>query len=445
MRVDKERLSQPYLLTITEDDLKYIKAEKEKCWQSFKSEKTKLVEKNIPGFRVENAPRSLGEKKFELGQIYKELLNKILSQGLIESKLTIIAINSNRVTVGVNDGPIVVIAEVEIVPTVGLGQYKGLEIKYDSVEVTDPEVEASLQRLREGHGTKRKITDRAVQDKDTVSLEFVGKIDGHEFDGGSTKKADGKHNPWSLKIGSGQFIKGFEEQLMGMKIDEPRTIKITFPENYHKQEFRSKEATFEVTVKSITVEDLPLLNDEFAKKIGYQNLVEARGKLKEDLASNKRYQNEAIIENRIFSRLDEVCEVSAIPKKVLNEHLDVEFQRVLKQVNLDEKGYFERTRSTRDDFDHQYRPIVEKDFRIRYIMEAIGAKEKITMSDEEMTVLLDKEASRKQVSVKQLDHELIRKNGIIQKTLEFIKKEAKIRPSEPAVKPKVTELTLKEK
>lgn len=442
MQVVKELLPQPHLITIIENDLEYIKKEKEKLWREFRKKNAALIKKQISGFRPDSVPRSFGEKKFELGEIYKDLLNEILSKGLTESGLSIVAINSNRVEIGTNDGPIVLTIEVDLTPQVELGQYEGLSIKHNSVDVTEGEINAVLQRMRESKATEEQVTGRAIQDKDIVSIEFIGTIDGIEFEGGSTKKPDGTHNPWSLRIGSGQFIRGFEEQLIGANIGDNKKVTVTFPENYHKQEFRSKEAVFDVTIKGIMIKKLPELNDNFAKEVGYENLIDARNNLKEDLASNKQQQREAVIESQILSELDKNCKVSPIPRKILQEQLDLEFRKVLLNVKMDEKTYFEKTRSSRDDFDRQYKPIIEKDFRIRYILETIAIKENITASDIELRQELENQAKKRNVPIEQLNKEYIEKNLVVRKTLDFIKENTYVEKLE---EPKVTEMTLEEK
>lgn len=425
MQVNKEALPQPYLLTIVEDDLKYIKEEKEKCWHDFKKKQAALITKSVPGFRAESVPRSMGEKKFELGQIYESLLNSILNKGLLQCGLTVVSVLSNKVELGNNDGPIMIVTEVDLAPSVELGQYKDLSIQYEPVKIKDQEVEAVLQRIRESSAVEEKV-DRPVEVNDTVLVEFVGKIDGVEFEGGSTRKSDGTQNPLSLTIGSGKFVKGFEEQLIGVKIGEVRIVKIVFPENYHKQEYRSKEAVFEVTVKSITVKILPELNDDFAKKNGYANLIDAKDKLKEDLISNKKYQNEMIIEDKVLMELIKSCKVSPIPRKILQEQLDSEFYRLLNRMNLDEKTYFEKTRSNREAFDRQYKQMVERDVKVRYILETIASQENIDVVGDELQAILKSEAEKRKLAIEQLDANVIRKNNIVHKTLEFIKKSAKV-------------------
>ena len=444
MKVTSEVLSQSYAVTIVEDNLDYIKKSKEKLWSDFKKKNIKLIREKISGFRPENVPRSLGEGRFDFGQLYEKLLNEILTSGLKQTNLDVVSINKTDVEVGSGDSVIVITAEVEIIPTVRLGQYKGLNVKYKLPKVTDGEIDAVLQRMRESSGKEIEIKDRPVQENDTVYLEFVGIIDGVEFEGGSTKAPDGTHNPYAITVGSCRFIKGFEEQLIGMKIDEIRKITVKCPEDHPKAEFRSKEMVFDVTLKRIVAKELPELNDEFVKLSGYQNIADAKNRLKEDLLASKKNTTDSEIESDILTLLDKNCTVSPIPEKIVKKQLDLEFGRVLKQLRLNEQEYFEKTHTTRRDFDRLYRITVVRDTRLRHILENIAVEEKIEISEQELENILKEEAGKFRVTLEQLKSkpafvEKIRKDSLINKTVALIRASAVI---EPEVEAKVTEVVL---
>jgi trigger factor len=338
-------------------------------------------------------------------------------KGLKQSGLSIAAVNSQNLELGSNDDHVLISAEVELVPTIELGIYKGIPIKYESLEASNEEVEATLQRARESHAVLES-TEEAVQENNIATIEYIGKIDGKEFEGGSSK------TPFDLQIGSKKFIAGFEEQLIGAKKGEKKIVPITFPETYYKVELRNKEAVFDVEIKVVKNKKLPELNDEFARSVGYTNLLDARDCLKKDLTSQKVRQNESLIEHQIMNALSDSCTVSPIPQKVLQEQVEAELHRVVQGTKLTEEKYFERTRTNKEEFVRRYKPMVEREIKVRYILDKIAETEGICLSVNELEAAVAEEAKQKKCSVNQINKDLIQRNRTVLKTLAFLKMNA---------------------
>ena len=249
--------------------------------KAYKKNKNKI---SMPGFRKGKAPRAMIEKMYGKGIFYEDAANSIIPDAYAdaakESELEIVAQPEIDVTQIESGKPFIFTATVALKPEVTLGEYKGIEVEKKEVEVTDEEVEAEINKVRESNARMLDIDDRATQDGDTVLIDFDGYVDGKQFEGG---KAD----DYSLVLGSHSFIDNFEEQLVGKNIGDDVEVNVTFPENYQAAELAGKPATFKVTVKEIKSKELPELNDELVQDISeFKTVDEYKADLKATLNWN---------------------------------------------------------------------------------------------------------------------------------------------------------------
>ncbi|MBO5755601.1 MAG: trigger factor, partial [Clostridia bacterium] len=222
-----------------------------------------VAKMNIPGFRKGKAPRAIVEKMYGKGVFYEDALNDCIPEAyeaaIKESKLDVVGRPEFDVESLENDAPVMK-ATVYTKPDVAIEGYLGIEVEKKVTPVTDEDVDAEITRVRERNARTIEVTDRAAQDGDTVTIDYEGKVDGVAFDGG---KADGH----DLKLGSGSFIPGFEDQIVGKQIGETFDVNVTFPEEYHAKDLAGKAAVFTVTLHAIKATELAELDDEFAKDV----------------------------------------------------------------------------------------------------------------------------------------------------------------------------------
>ena len=251
--------------------------------KAYKKNKNKI---SMPGFRKGKAPRAMIEKMYGKGIFYEDAANSIIPDAYAdaakESELEIVAQPEIDVTQIESGKPFIFTATVALKPEVTLGEYKGIEVEKKEVEVTDEEVEAEINKVRESNARMLDIDDRATQDGDTVLIDFDGYVDGKQFEGG---KAD----DYSLVLGSHSFIDNFEEQLVGKNIGDDVEVNVTFPENYQAEELQGKPAVFKVKIKEIKVKELPELDDDFAQDVSnFDTIAEYKEDLKKKLTENEK-------------------------------------------------------------------------------------------------------------------------------------------------------------
>ena len=260
--------------------------------EEFEKGVARAYEKNkgrlsIPGFRKGKAPRQIIEKMYGKNFFHNDAVDEIVPElyekAAAESDLDIVSKPTLKVVKMDEEKPLVFTAEVAVKPEVKLGKYKGIEIsKYDT-EVSDKEIEDEIEKVRNTNARVVEVTDRPVQDKDVTTIDFEGTIDGVAFEGGT-----GKDYP--LTIGSHTFIDTFEDQLIGMNKGDERDVKVKFPDEYHADALKGKEAVFHVTLKEIKEKQLPELDDDFAVDNGFDNVKEYKDSIKENLKKNKETQ-----------------------------------------------------------------------------------------------------------------------------------------------------------
>ena len=358
---------------------------------------------SLPGFRKGKVPRQMIEKMYGPEVFYDDAANHMISEAYgkayDECELEIVSQPKVEVTQLEKGKPFIFTAEVAVKPEVTLGEYKGLKVDKVSVEVTDEEVDAEIEKERERNARTVEVTDRAVQDKDEVTLDFEGFVDGEAFKGG-------KGEDYPLTIGSGAFIPGFEDQLIGAEIGKEMEVNVTFPEEYQAKDLAGKEAVFKCTVKAIKVKELPELDDDFASDVSEEGetmeeyRAEVRGKLKErkESAAKEKKENQAVEQAAANAEID-------LPEPMVElqaRQMADDFARRIMQQGMSLEQYFQFTGLTEEKMMEELKPQAEKRIRTRLVLEAIVAAENIEVSDERLEEELKKMADAYQMEVDKL-------------------------------------------
>nr|WP_296956913.1 trigger factor [uncultured Mediterraneibacter sp.] len=357
----------------------------------------------LPGFRKGKVPRQMIEKMYGPEVFYDEAANHMISEAYgkayDECELEIVSQPSIDIVQLEKGKDFIFTAEVAVKPEVKLGEYKGLKVDKTSTRVTQKEVDEEIQKERERNARTVEVTDRAVEDKDEVTLDFEGFVDGEAFEGG-------KGENYPLTIGSGSFIPGFEEQLIGAEIDKETEVKVTFPEDYHAKDLAGKEAVFKCTVHAIKAKELPELDDEFASDVSekaetmdaYRAEVKANIKARKEREGKEKKENQAVEQAVANAEMD-------IPEAMIDlqakQQAD-DFARRIMQQGMSVEQYFQFTGLTEEKMMEELKPQAEKRIRTRLVLEAVVAAENIEVSDERLDEELQKMADSYQMEVEKL-------------------------------------------
>ncbi len=347
---------------------------------------------NVPGFRRGKAPRKMIEKLYGESFFFEEAANMIIpeayTEAFEESGLDIVSQPKIDVVQLEQGKPFIFEAEVAIRPEVELGQYKGVEISKVDAEVTDADIEEELKKVQEQNSRIVTIEDRAVQDGDMTVIDFEGFIDGEAFDGG-------KGNNYSLTIGSHSFIDNFEEQLIGMNIDDEKEIHVTFPEDYHAENLKGKPAMFKVKINEIKEKLLPDLDDDFASDVSdFDTLDEYKEDLKKTIGEKKESEAKTKKQNEAVDKAVENAKMD-IPNAMIDtqvQRMVEDFSQRLQQQGLTIEQYFQYTGLTPDKIIGDMKPEAERRIKNSLVLAAVAKAENIEISDDEYEEELKKMA-----------------------------------------------------
>ena len=358
---------------------------------------------SLPGFRKGKVPRQMIEKMYGPEVFYDEAANHMISEAYgkayDECELEIASQPTIDVVQLEKGKDFIFTAEVAVKPEVKLGEYKGLKVDKVSTRVMQKEVDEEIEKERERNARTVEVTDRAVQDKDIVTLDFEGFVDGVAFEGG-------KGENYPLTIGSGAFIPGFEEQLIGAEIDKETEVKVTFPEEYQAKELAGKEAVFKCTVHEIKAKELPELDDEFASEVSeeaetledYKAEVKAKIKERKENEGKEKKENQAVEQAVANAEIDLPAPVVDLQAKQMAD----DFARRIMQQGMSVEQYFQFTGLNEEKMMEELKPQAEKRIRTRLVLEAIVAAENIEVSDERLDEELQKMADSYQMEVEKL-------------------------------------------
>ncbi|SEA51890.1 trigger factor [Thalassobacillus cyri] len=357
----------------------------------------------VPGFRKGKMPRKLFEQRFGVESLYQDALDIVLPEAYMNAvqETEIEPVDRPEVDVQeIEQGKgVTFTAEVTVKPEVELGEYKGLEVEEMDTEVTDEDVENELKTLQEKQAELVVKEEGEVEEGDTVVMDFEGFVDGEAFEGG---QADN----YSLEIGSGSFIPGFEEQLQGKKAGEEVEVEVTFPEEYHAEELAGKEATFKVKIHEVKAKELPELDDEFAKDVDeeVESLDELKKKTRERLEEQKKTDAENTKRDSLVQQASENASVE-IPDSMVDTELDrmiQEFEQRLQMQGMTKDMYFQFTGSDEEGLREQMKEDAEKRVKTNLTLEAIANAEDVEVSDEDVNAELENMAAMYQTDVANL-------------------------------------------
>ncbi|WP_188453486.1 trigger factor [Virgibacillus oceani] len=387
--------------------------------QAFK----KVVKKvQVPGFRKGKIPRKIFENRFGVESLYQDAVDIVLPSAYTKAieETGIEPVEQPEVDIEeIEQGKdLVFTAKVTVKPEVSLGEYKGLEVEDQDTTVTDEDVDHEIEHQREHHAELIVKEEGNVEQGDTVVMDFEGFIDGEAFDGG-------KGENHSLEIGSGQFIPGFEDELIGKEAGVETDIDVTFPEDYHAEELAGKKATFKVTIHEIKMKELPELDDEFAKDVDeeVETLEELKAKKREELETQKKQDAENQKRETLIEKASDNAEVQ-IPEAMVNSELDrmvKEFEQRLQMQGMTMEMYFQFSGQDENALREQMKEDAEKRVKTNLTLEAIFNNEGLEVSDEDADAELEKMAGMYGTEVEQLKQMLGGNTEAIKDDLKFQK------------------------
>ncbi len=337
---------------------------------------------NVPGFRKGKAPKAIIERMYGKGIWFEDAINACIPEAfeaaVKEAELNIVG--QPTFDVVSTEGDIVLKAEGFVKPTVEIKDYKGIKVEKNAVAVTDADVDAEVEATRKRNARTVEVTDRASAMGDIANIDYEGFVDGVAFDGGKGEGHD-------LKLGSGSFIPGFEEQVAGHNVGEEFDVNVTFPTEYHANELAGKAATFKTKLNSLKFEELPELDDEFAKDVSeFDTLAEYKADVKAKIEKRNEDRAESEIGNALALALVEKLE-GEIPAPMFEaetENMVRDYDTRLRQNGLDLNTYFKYTGLTLETLREQMRPQAEQQVKVRLALEKIAELEALTVSDEEL-------------------------------------------------------------
>jgi trigger factor len=392
--------------------------------QAYTKNKAKM---NVQGFRKGKAPRAIIEKMYGAGIFYEDAANIIIpdayEKAAEESGLDIVSrpeIDEVQIEKGKS---FIFTAEVAVKPEVTLGEYKGIEVEKSVIEVTEEEINAEIDKVRDQNSRTISVEDRPVADGDMTVINFEGFVDGVPFEGG-------KAEDYALTIGSHSFIDTFEEQLIGKNIGEEVEVNVTFPAEYHAAELAGKPALFKVTIKEIKVKELPELDDDFAQDVSeFNNLDEYKADIKSTITERKEKEAKTVKEDAVVEKIIENATMD-IPEAMIEtqiRQMTDEFAQRMQSQGLSLEQYFQFTGLDAKKLSEQMKPQAVKRIQSRLVLEAIVNAENITVAAEDVEKEFEEMAATYKMEVDKIkeligdkEKELIVMDMAVQKAVDFV-------------------------
>lgn len=398
--------------------------------QAFNKVKKNL---NAPGFRKGHMPRAVFNQKFGEEALYEDALNAILpaayEAAVAELSLDVVAQPKIDIQSMEKGQEWTLTAEVVTKPEVKLGAYKDLEVSVEATkEVTDAEVDEKVERER-NNLAELIIKEDAAELGDTVVIDFVGSVDGVEFDGG-------KGDNFSLELGSGQFIPGFEDQLVGAKAGETVDVNVTFPEDYQAEDLAGKDAKFVTTVHEVKAKEVPALDDELAKDIDeeVETLDELKAKYRKELEAAKEIAYDDAVEGAALELAVANAEIVELPEEMVHDEVHRamnEFMGNMQRQGISPEMYFQLTGTTEEDLHKQYEADADKRVKTNLVIEAIAKAEGFEASDEEIEKEINDLASEYNMEVEQvrnlLSADMLKHDIAMKKAVDVVTSTAKVK------------------
>ncbi|NBK77054.1 trigger factor [bacterium D16-76] len=394
----------------------------------YKSESKKL---NIPGFRKGKAPRAFVEKYYGEEVFYEaavdRLYRSIVMEAIDQSKLEVVSVVDFKVDEIGKDKGIQCTLTVVTKPEAAIEGYKGIEVTREPVVVTDGDIDNEIQRVRERNSRVITVEGRAAQDGDIAVIDFDGYVDGKQFDGGKAEN-------YELTLGAGQFIPGFEEQIVGHNTGEDFDVNVKFPEDYHAEELKGKDAVFKIRLHELKAKELPEVDDEFVKDVSeFDTLEEYKKDIEKTLLDRREKAADADVENQLIDAIIEKVQAEIPDEMVENEVDEIinAFAQRLQSQGLKLETYLQYTNMTTDDLRTQYKPQADRQVKVRLGLEKIAEMEGIEPSEEECEAEMGRLAEAYGMpldNVKALVNvDVVRADLANQKAVEFVKANANIK------------------
>ena len=357
--------------------------------KAYQKQKSRI---SLPGFRKGKAPRKMIESMYGKGVFMEDAVNSLVPQeytkALGECDLEIVSQPEINVTQMEPGKALIFTADVAVKPEVTLGDYKGVEVPKSEIAVTDEEVDAEVKKEQDKNARTVAVEDRAAANGDITTIDFEGFVDGVAFEGG-------KGTDYALTLGSGTFIPGFEDQLVGANTGDHVEVKVTFPEEYQAKELAGKEAVFQCDVKKIETKEVPELDDEFAKDVSeFDTLAEYKEDVKKKLTEKKEKEARTAKENAAVDKAIENAQMDIpelMTKTECRQMMD-DFSRRMQQQGLSMEQYFQFTGQSMDKMMEDMKPQALKRIQTRLVLEKVAEAENIQPSEEEITEEIQKMA-----------------------------------------------------
>lgn len=382
---------------------------------------------NVPGFRKGKVPRQMIEKMYGPEIFYEDAANALIpdayAKAMDECELELVSRPVIDIVKIEKGQPFVFTAEVAVKPEVTLGAYKGIEVEKIDTAATEEEITAEVDKERDNNSRTITVEDRAVENGDMTVIDFEGFVDGTAFEGG-------KGTDYPLTIGSGAFIPGFEEQLVGAEIGREVDVNVTFPEEYHAKELAGKPAVFKCTVKEIKVKELPDADDEFVKDVSeFDTMEEYRADLKKKIEDRKAADAKAKKEDAVIEKIIEGAQME-IPEAMIDtqaESLVDDFAQRLMVQGMSLEQYAQYTGATVESMKNQMKPQAKKRIESRLVLEAVAAAENLEASEEDIEAEMNRMAESCKMELDKLkeliseeEKKNMRQDLSIQKAIELV-------------------------